>query len=67
MGHTHPGNLSRNLQISKYSLLKSRKGLLSGLHRKLLPIKRTSGYSKTRRHHGREMDSDFPKSLGGTC
>ncbi|MBA0700400.1 hypothetical protein Goari_022785, partial [Gossypium aridum] len=38
-------------RLDKGSLLKSGKGLLSGLLRKLLPIKRTSGYSKTRQHH----------------
>ncbi|MBA0730340.1 hypothetical protein Golax_022950 [Gossypium laxum] len=35
--------------------------------RKLLPIKGTSGYTKTRRHHGREMDGDSQKSSKGRC
>ncbi|MFQ6651424.1 hypothetical protein Gotur_023765 [Gossypium turneri] len=39
-----------------------RKGLVSGLLRKLLPIKRVSAYTKMRRHHGREVDGDSPKS-----
>ncbi|MBA0700730.1 hypothetical protein Goari_022422, partial [Gossypium aridum] len=49
------------------SLLESGKGLLLSLLRKLLPIKGTSGYTKTRRHHGREMDGDSPKSSRGRC
>ncbi|MFQ6667602.1 hypothetical protein Gotur_033564 [Gossypium turneri] len=38
------------------------KSLISGLLRKLLPTKGTSGYTKTRRHHRREVDGDSPKS-----
>ncbi|MBA0819336.1 hypothetical protein Gohar_028432, partial [Gossypium harknessii] len=34
---------------------------------KLLPIKGTSGYTKMRRYHGREMDGDSLKSSRGGC
>ncbi|MBA0703259.1 hypothetical protein Goari_022564, partial [Gossypium aridum] len=54
-------------KVVSLSLLESGKGLLSGLLRKLLPIKGISGYTKMRRHHGREMDGDSPKSSRGRC
>ncbi|MFQ6663939.1 hypothetical protein Gotur_031237 [Gossypium turneri] len=41
------------------------KSFLSNLLRKLFPIKGISGYTETRRHHGREVDGDFPKSSRG--
>ncbi|MBA0576451.1 hypothetical protein Golob_027266, partial [Gossypium lobatum] len=34
---------------------------------KLLLVKETSGYTKTRRYHGREMDGDSPKSSREGC
>ncbi|MBA0575197.1 hypothetical protein Golob_027342, partial [Gossypium lobatum] len=39
----------------------------AGKGRKLLPIKRISGYTKTRRHHEGEMDDDSLKSPREGC